>query len=93
MRKVFKYTLVFAEEQTLTLPLGAQILHVALQHGQPRLWALVDVDIIDTTPRNILMRGTGHAVEALGVLDHISTMSMDYGDLILHWFEEVQRAT
>lgn len=44
MRLLNKYTLMTlgSSPQILDLPEGAEILDVQMQHGQARLWALVD---------------------------------------------------
>lgn len=56
--KVFKYPLIIANSQWLTLPSGSQILSVGEQVGQLVLWAMVDPENTNE-PRKILVRGTG----------------------------------
>ena len=44
MRTIYKYPLVITDRQTRLLPANAEVLTVAAQHGQPCVWALVDMD-------------------------------------------------
>lgn len=62
MIKVYKYTFNRLSPE-ITMPEGAKILHVAMQHGKPTLWALVDLK--DTVIKHrFVIRGTGHTVPA-----------------------------
>lgn len=63
MKTVWKYELKFEPEFTLMVPLGAKVVHVAMQGNTPCLWVLVDSDQ-EQTERQILMVGTGHEVPA-----------------------------
>lgn len=42
--KVYKYTFEYTEDGSVSLPKGYKPLKVAIQHGVPCLWALVDVE-------------------------------------------------
>lgn len=88
MRSVYKYTLEEADRMELDLPVGAEILSIQYQHGQPRLWALVDTAETRTETRFLRMAGTGHAIME-GGLKFISTVVTEGGMLVFHFFELV----
>lgn len=81
---IFKYPLLILDEQQVEMPIGAGIMTVQMQNGQPCLWALVDTR---NSPeiRKILIRGTGHP--AVDVGRYISTFQMKGGELVFHAFE------
>lgn len=85
MRRIFKYPLAAADEQTVALPAGADILTVQEQNGDPFLWALVD-DTHDPEPRLIYTHGTGHHVARRG-LRYIGTYQLYGGSFVGHVFE------
>jgi hypothetical protein len=87
MLTVYKYPIAGADEFTLSLPVGAQLLSVQMQNGQPCLWALVDPD---TRPvnRKFRLAGTGHPIEQSNVeLKYVSTFQANGGALVFHVFE------
>lgn len=84
---VYKYTLEIADRQELDLPVGAKILSVQTQHGQPRLWALVDTKEERLETRVLRMAGTGHPIIERNMLHFISTVLTDGGALVFHFFE------
>ena len=86
---IFKYALPVREEFTLSLPMGARILTVQVQHGIPVLWAIVRDPSEAERERRFAMRGTGHRLdEELTVHDtYIATSHLHDGDLVFHLFE------
>lgn len=83
---VYKYPLnPMQTRQTITLPVGAQILSVQLQNLGMMLWALVDPESKKTEERSICIYGTGHAI--YHDVRHISTLLINDGTLVLHVFE------
>lgn len=63
MKKVFKYPLPAGTMTTkVRMPRGAELLHVAMQHGDVTVWALVDDDN-SRVNRRITVIGTGWDVE------------------------------
>ena len=40
--KVYKYNFQVSDKFTISMPKGAKILHIDLQHNQPTIWALGD---------------------------------------------------
>lgn len=86
MKTIWKYQVTIDDEIVVKMPSGAKILHVALQYGQPCIWALVDPDA-PMADRKVIVRGTGHPIT--GEVDHLGTihlMAAD-GELVFHFFE------
>ena len=59
MDTIWRFVLRIDDEQTLQMPMGAQILSVAKKDGELSLWARVQTNRTKED-RTILMRGTGH---------------------------------
>lgn len=67
------------------MPRGALVLHVATQHGEPFLWALVDPTAPVET-RGFIIYGTGHDVtEDAG--KHLGSFLIFSDSLVFHVFE------
>ena len=60
-RRVWKYPLGLSVEPWVRMPVGAEVVHVAEQGGQPTLWAIVDSSQ-PMVRRLIHVVGTGDAV-------------------------------
>ena len=86
MRRVYKYPVPVADEFDLTLPQGAEILHVAVQNYRPQLWALVDPDA-PREERRFEVRGTGGPVD--DYLHHLGTFLLADDTFVGHLFERV----
>lgn len=87
--KIYKYPLDFAERQTLTLPIGSDLLHVAEQGDLCCLWVRIPEDVIETEDRVIVTAPTGESpIDDSKIMLHISTVLMDGGRLVWHFFEE-----
>ncbi len=87
MKAIYKYTLGddFGE-QHVDIPIGARSLHAAEQHGQIRVWALVDTEM-PATPYRFVVLPTG----TLTVRDpgrHLSTFMLHGGVIVVHVFVE-----
>jgi len=69
------------------MPVGAQVLHVHMQHGIPCIWALVDSENENEIERRVFsLRGTGHVLDD-GYRTYIGTIHD--GDIyVWHIFEE-----
>ena len=81
--KIWKYTLQMHDLQTLTIPVGAKLLSLQMQEGQPQLWALVN-EAAPCEPRRITVYGTGQPIyNDPGVF--IGTFQ--YGEYVFHVFE------
>jgi len=86
MTSIWKFALEIEDEQSISMPEGAEILCVQEQRGVGCLWAKVNTEnpMIDKT---IVIRGTGHPfVEEAG--KYLGTFQIDGGVLIWHVFEK-----
>lgn len=84
---ILKWDLRIDDLQIIDIPLGAELLTVQTQGGQPRLWAACDENA-PLRPRRIAMYGTEHPInEHPGI--YIATFQVDSGALVFHAFEEV----
>jgi hypothetical protein len=81
---IWKYELEVTDEQVVTLPAGARILALQVQHGQPCLWALVDPDAAKT-PWKFRTVGTGHRVD-FDTGSYVGTYQVRGGALVFHVF-------
>lgn len=85
MQAIWKTTLRVEDEQTVTMPLGFEILAVQMQHGAVCLWAIVHTAAIPEQ-RTIYMRGTGHQMNGKEGR-YLGTIQLQDGALIFHVFE------
>lgn len=86
---IYKYTVPITDEVVMSLPIGAQILTVQVQHGEPQLWAIVDPSR-GTERRAFRIFGTGHPVDCAESLRYIATFQTASGRLVWHMFECVK---
>lgn len=56
--RIWKWSLTMAEQQDLNLPVGAKLLTLQLQGGNPTLWFMCDTDA-PLEPRRLAIYGTG----------------------------------
>lgn len=86
-KQIYKYKLKTAVNQTLNLPIGAEILCVQMQGENMCLWALVDPNA-DIEERIIEIYGTGHPINYdMGISrKYISTVQVNQY-LVFHIFE------
>ena len=85
-REIWKFELEITDEQIINIPIGAQIISVQAQRGEPCLWAIVNAEERCASPKKIIIHGTGHAIsEDAG--NYIGTFQQMNGDLIWHVFE------
>jgi hypothetical protein len=86
MKSIYKYPITVTDQQTVSMPAGAEILTAQVQRGQVCLWARVDPQKDDVrTQRNIRVAGTGHSVGP--DWKYIGTVHLMGGDLVFHIFE------
>lgn len=84
MKTVYEYPLQISDEFIIGLPKGAQILKVALQKGEPYLWALVDTEA-ELESVYIRCAGTGHPIEQQNV-EYLGSVIMYDDRFVVHYF-------
>lgn len=91
MRTIWKYTLEITDRQSISLPEGAEVLHVGNQAESLCLWALVDPKAKLGPIRCFEIFGTGHPIpEDMGVSrKFLGTIIMQHGALVWHVFERL----
>lgn len=88
-KAIWKFRMEVADEQTILMPIDANIIHVAVQFDAPCLWAIVD-PTMEKQPYTIHMFGTGHKMpDDPGKF--IGTFMINDGDLVFHAFVAVVR--
>jgi len=84
---VYKYPVPLVDIFMLSLPEGAEILHVAEQAPrQPFMWVLVET----TAPvqlRTFRLAGTGHSIFQPVARRHVATFFLDGASLVFHLFD------
>ena len=61
MKTIYKYPLEITDEQTVSMPIGAQVLSAQMQGNNLCIWALVDSDNFNCD-RRVRIFGTGNTV-------------------------------
>ena len=85
MLKIWKYELELASQQVLSLPPGADILHVGEQNGKLCMWVLLDARSTVVTDRRIGIVGTGQEIATDAKREHIGTVQI--AGYVWHVFE------
>lgn len=88
MRSVWKFPFSVSDWCEFPMPVGAKILHLAVQHGDPCLWAEVDSDA-PTEMRTFRTYGTGHAM-GYHNQHYVGTYMVQDGALVFHVYEQVR---
>jgi hypothetical protein len=65
MKTIYKYPIEITDEQTVSMPTGAQILSAQMQGTQLCIWALVEVGNVNCN-RRVRIFGTGNTVKLDG---------------------------
>jgi hypothetical protein len=65
MKTIYKYLLEITDEQTVSMPMGAQVLSAQMQGIQLCIWALVEVGNVNCD-RRVRIFGTGNTVKLDG---------------------------
>jgi hypothetical protein len=87
MKVVYKYTLeLVSDTMQLDMPKDSQLLRFDMQHGQPRIWALIDTSERAVETRHLRIAGTGHPI-AEPIKWYVGSVLMTEGMLVLHLFE------
>lgn len=85
---IWKFDLVLTDNQSISMPKGAQILSVQWQNGI-RIWAMCD-DSAELIERHFVIRGTGHVIpeRLFRTLTHLASVQVDI--FVWHVFEDVK---
>lgn len=86
MRQVWKYRITPEDNQSIHLPVGAEVLSVQTQNGSPELWCLCNPKETNYETRHFRLAGTGHPIEEANLV-FIGTFQLDEGSLVFHLFE------
>ena len=87
MISIWKFNLQTIDKQVIEMPVGAELLTVQIQNGEPCLWARVDNNEM-LEQRQIAIHGTGHELPDT-TRKYIGTYQMAGGGLIFHVFESL----
>ena len=85
---IWKYVLEITDVQEIEVPLTATALHIAEQHGQLCMWALVDEDE-ETEVKRFVIVGTGNPAPRPDQGVHLGSALMHGGSLVWHVFQEL----
>uniref|UniRef100_A0AAU6W0F6 DUF7352 domain-containing protein n=1 Tax=Pseudomonas phage Nican01 TaxID=3138540 RepID=A0AAU6W0F6_9CAUD len=87
MITVHKYPVQMLEDFSVRMPFGAEVIHVAMQHGQPFMWARVDTDQHEVS-YDFGVFGTGHKMTGFPVAEapHLGSFMMHNENLVFHLF-------
>lgn len=81
---VWKFQLRLGDQDIISMPKGARLLHVAMQHHSLCVWALVD-PVAPLVRRGFRIAGTGHPIDGNDCKNHVSTV-FD-GPFVWHVFD------
>jgi hypothetical protein len=84
VKRIFKYPLEIIGQQTLVLPLGAQILSVQFQRGVLCCWAIAEEGATSSARIPVRIYGTGHECDA--DLITYKTTVQDHQGFVWHVF-------
>lgn len=83
--RIWKQDVPISDSLTISMPQGAAILCVQVQHGAPVIWMRCDEDA-PMVDRSLRWRGTGHKADDVGV--YVGTIQLAGGDLVFHLFDK-----
>lgn len=85
MKTIYKYQLEVTGQQTITMPVGSEVLSIQVQYGVPCIWAKVDTGN-EVGDRTFVTFGTGHPLPENN-LEFIGTYQT--GQFVFHVFEMI----
>lgn len=85
---VHKFRIPMQEKFGIKMPVGATILHVAPQAGEPCLWARVNPNAEDEL-REFVLAGTGHQIPRAYMTDSEYVATWQVGAYVWHLFEVI----
>ena len=83
---IYKYLLMITDEQLLTVPEGAAVLHVGEQDGELCVWCLIDPKA-PNVQKMVRIYGTGNPYD--GDLEQFHVGSVQIGPFVWHVFWEM----
>ncbi len=86
MKTIYKYQIPVAYEMGIEVPGLIEWLHVAVQHEQPCIWALVDNEK-PVQRHGLRVRWTGHPFDGREGA-HLGSFMLDGGALVFHVFAD-----
>lgn len=88
MESIWKQELNVTDNQTVSLPVGAKVLCIQEQLGNPCIWFITpSIDNPKKEDRTFSIIGTGHPQEFIHG-QYIGTFQLRNGTLVFHVFEE-----
>jgi hypothetical protein len=82
---IWKFEIPVRDSFEVSMPMGAEVLCVQAQQGEPCIWARVDRLEKKRVDRRFCLRGTGHELGLVG--KYIGTFQMRNSTLVFHLFE------
>jgi len=86
MITIWKYVIQTTDVQKIAMPVGADILTVQTQGGQPCMWVIVDTEVAKSV-RTFEVVGTGNPMTERDDRQYIGTYQLHEGALVFHLFE------
>lgn len=83
MITIFKYP-ISVQENLIDLPVGAEILTIQLQNGEPHIWVKLDDEELDTEEHSFTVVGTGWKLGEIG--NYLGTWQQN--GLVWHVFHQ-----
>lgn len=87
--QIFRYPLIVADEQAVSLPAGAKVLSARWWKDSFCLWAMVDPKA-PMEKRRIRIAGTGHELGDVTNLRFVDTILLEDKGLVFHVHEVVE---
>lgn len=88
MKTIYKYPIRMVDSQRLSIPLGAKLLSLQVQHGTPCLWAEVDDDEGINQELVVSVVGTGQTVPP-GAVNYVG--ALQFGVMVFHIYTSTLR--
>lgn len=86
MKSIWKYELKVVDQQSIKMPVGAEMLTVKVQNNVPCLYCMVDIDN-EREFRGIRTFGTGHNSIENEIMSYVGTYQLPEHGLVFHVFD------
>lgn len=89
--KIWKFKLEITDSQTVTMPIGYEIISVQNQNEKACIWAICDDETERYSQCRIRCFGTGQEMGDFSMRKNlfIGTVQFNNGALVFHFFEEI----